>query len=266
MKKVITLMTIITFVMSFMAIAPITNAAEFYMGNDPIDRVEVDTYENFVIIDTNMPATGYGVIEKIDYYAKNTNPFSFVLVDKTSQVKWISETFTPSIGSSAYTPTEYVFVDEGWNLGLYFEEQGTIPFTYVGSPAYYEPDNSNKPNVGDVLAPYAGSSNRQYSFKATINTDLDQDDDGVLGDKDICQDTEADSLLGDLGVNRFRLTDTESGDFETWTKTDRKGVKNFALSQYDLEYTYGCSCTQILNRMASATGKDFGGHLKYGCS
>lgn len=90
-----------------------------------------------------------------------------------------------------------------------------------------------------------------------INRDLDSD--GILNDADLCKETSTthDDYLS-LGVNRWIW------DGNSWETTKTKGTgPNFIP---DMDYTYGCSCNQILTSMVLSTGESFEGHFKYGCS
>lgn len=137
------------------------------VGNDDAYRSITDTYYNFTIIDTNNPSSEFGALNTFSYYAANTNPFRFVLVDEGDVVKWLSNEITPpGTGAQSWPLSTPVPVEPGWNLGLYFAQTGTVPFTYIGAPAYYEPNNAGVPFVGETLS-YAGSSGRVYSFVAT---------------------------------------------------------------------------------------------------
>ena len=149
-------------------IAYLTKGSSFTVGNDTTVRTYTDSYTDFTIIDTNHPSSYLGLLDTFSYYAANTNQFKFVLVDGDDVVKWVSEAITPSSSPSAqsWTPLTPVYVEPGWNLGLYFASTGTVPFELVGEPAWYEPNNAGLPVVGDTLS-YQGSSNRTYSFVAS---------------------------------------------------------------------------------------------------
>jgi hypothetical protein len=82
-------------------------------------------------------------------------------------VKWVSDEITPpGIGPQILLPLTPVYVEPGWNLGLYFTSTGTVPFEYDGAPAYYTGGGSVLPVVGDILS-YETPTNRIYSFVAT---------------------------------------------------------------------------------------------------
>ena len=146
----------------------LTKGATFTVGNDYLERVITDSYSNFTIIDTNNSSSYLGLLETFSYYAANTNIFRFVLVDEINVVKWVSdEIIPPGIGAQSWPSLTPVYVEPDWNLGLYFASTGTVPFEYAGDPAWYKPNNSGLPAVGETLLPYQGSSNRIYSFIAT---------------------------------------------------------------------------------------------------
>jgi len=362
MKKILAILGGLVLIFAFVSSV---DAAVLSIGNDDEPRPVVDTYHNFTIIDTNNPATANGEIDTFKYYASNTNPFKFVVVDGSGVVKWISSLITPA-SAGKYTYSEVVPVNTGWNVGLYFQSTGTVPFAYDGAadPAYYEPNNAGEPTVDETLS-YAGSSDRYYSFVATgktypygeiieptvdehvtgltdlvalykdgdaINDDAvnwavryetctantntkfgnvdghsntyswdgmnfsaqidtstvipghycfvfnptddgpvdvretrwfyidssDADNDGVMDDVDKCLSTTEDEPSEQLGVNRWIWNGNE-----WYTRLPKTTGGATAKAPYD---TYGCSCKQILDSMAESTGKDFGGHYKFGCS
>ena len=139
----------------------------FTVGNDATERLITDTRVNFTIIDTNNPSSEFGALNTFSYYAANTNPFRFVLVDESDVVQWVSESITPAdIGAQSWPSLTPVPVEPDWNLGLYFSLSGTVPFEYAGEPAWYGYGNAGVPEVGEQLI-YQSSSNRIYSFVAT---------------------------------------------------------------------------------------------------
>lgn len=165
MKKIISILAILG--IFIMAIPFSAVATTLTVGNDTTVRTITDTATNFTVIDKNHPSTDLGVLKTFSYYAANTNTFRFVLVNADSVVKWVSDEITPSaIGVVTYTPTTPVYIESGWNLGLYFKTSGTIPFESTGAVAWYTANDSGLPSVGNTLV-YAGSSNRIYSFVAT---------------------------------------------------------------------------------------------------
>jgi len=143
------------------------NGSLFTVGNDAIVRPITDTRANFTIIDTNNPSSKFGALNTFSYYAANTNPFRFVLVDGSDVVQWVSDSITPAgIGAQSWPSLTPVPVEPDWNLGLYFSLTGTVPFKYAGEPAWYGYGNAGVPEVGKKLI-YQSSSNRIYSFVAT---------------------------------------------------------------------------------------------------
>ena len=96
------------------------------------------------------------------------------------------------------------------------------------------------------------------TFKATINyAEGDSDKDGVCDSEDLCFETEPDAISGTQRTNRWIWDGI-------WKTVVSKG-KGPAFAP-DLDYTYGCSCIQILDEMKDMTGSNFGGHYKHGCS
>lgn len=132
-------------------------------------RPILDTFGNFAIYDTNHPVSGNGWLTGFHYYAANRGAFRFVLVDGSDMVQWVSDEIAPpGVGVNTFTPASPVPVLKGWNVGLYFVSNGTIPYEYTGAPAYYRSDNSGSvlPIVGNPFG-FENYSNRIYSFAAT---------------------------------------------------------------------------------------------------
>ena len=157
-------------ILAIITFTKIAFAAPLTIGNDANSRSTTDTYANFTIVDTNNPASANGTISSIDYYAANTNPFRFVLIDSANTVQWVStEINPPSVGVNTYTPVSPVAVSTGWNIGMYFAQTGTIPFDFGGNPANYTANNSGQPLESNTLV-LEGSSGRTYSFIAHGDT------------------------------------------------------------------------------------------------
>ncbi len=149
-------------------------AAGVTAGNPATNRATTDTFSNFTIIDTNNPVGTNGTLNTFTYYAANTNPFQFVVVDAANVVQYVSPTITPS-GTGVQTFNAVVPVLAGWNLGVHFDSTGTIPFDSGGAPATYTANGSGMPVVGNTLVA-AGTDNRTYSWNASHGTTLIVDD------------------------------------------------------------------------------------------
>ncbi len=172
MKKIASAISSVALIASsFMFALPMTaSAAAFTLGNDANSRPIVDTYSNFTIIDTNNPALVDGQINSFDYYASNTNPFRFVLVDSTNKVLWISDQIIPAgVGPQNFILVTPVVVHTGDNIGMYFAQTGTIPFEQPGSNAIYTPNGNGLPAVNSTLT-VEGSNGRVYSLRANGDT------------------------------------------------------------------------------------------------
>ena len=171
MKKILSILSIVS--VAALALPMSVGATTITVGNDSSSRTLLDGYTNFVIIDTNHPASATGTLTSFSYYALNTNPFRFILVDSSNLVKWVSELITPSAaGVGTYTPAPGVAIEAGWNLGVYFPLSGaSIPYELTGAPASYTVNNFGLPTVGSTLT-YENSQGRTYSFMATGTTEL----------------------------------------------------------------------------------------------
>ncbi len=95
---------------------------------------------------------------------------------------------------------------------------------------------------------------------ALVDDGLDIDDDGVYGcNIDRCLDTESDPWTEEtLGVNRYMW------DAIWKTKNPKKAI--VPATEFSMDYTYGCSCIQLLDEIQAETGDRLNGHYKHGCS
>jgi len=172
MKKYIATISSLAMVISTFAFVPIAGAATLTVGNDTTVRATVDTLADFVIVDSNHPASNSGTLDSFSYYAANTNPFRFVLVDNTNKVLWVSSEITPpGTGVQTFIPVSPVSVQSGDNLGLYFKSTGTIPFESTGSLASYTSGGYGVPVMNSTLT-INGTDSRTYSFVATGTTEI----------------------------------------------------------------------------------------------
>ncbi len=151
--------------------APTPEQPPLDVGNPANNNGNVDTYSNFSIVDTNNPAQSGGYVVSFQYFASNTNPFEFILVDPSGVVEWVSPIITPAgTGVQTYIPTTNVPVQAGWNLGAHFDSTGTVPFSLTGAPASYTPNNNGTPVVENPLT-IEGISDRTYAWNATISSE-----------------------------------------------------------------------------------------------
>ncbi len=176
MKKLLFWGSISVVVLFALCVMPVS-AANITIGNDASLRLNIDTYSNFVIVDTNHPANADGVINSIDYYAANANPVRFLLVDSSKKVKWISDEITPNASTvNTLSITETVNVSMGDNIGMYFKNTGTIPFSYTekSGNVYWQGNGTGLPEIGDTLNTenIPSQQHREYSFIAHGKTPL----------------------------------------------------------------------------------------------
>lgn len=148
---------------TLLVLPSVASAAGITVGNPSVSQTTLDTYSNFTIIDTNHPVSASGWLTTFSYYAANTNPFEFVLVDSGNVVKWVSPMITPAAtGVQVYNVN--VPVTAGWNLGVHFDLTGTIPFVSPGALATWTPNGNGMPIVGTALTVENGLSGRVYSW------------------------------------------------------------------------------------------------------
>jgi len=90
---------------------------------------------------------------------------------------------------------------------------------------------------------------------------FDDDEDGISNDEDFCPNTKSDytDFLSEYGVHRWYWNEN------MWNQQpNSKGKGNH--EPFDDNYTYGCSCKQILDLLKGEGYGEFGGHYKFGCS
>src|SRR5688572_2846940 len=163
-------------IMSLMLTISVVQMFAATIGNATIARTWTDTYSDFTIIDTNNSVLADGKITSFSYYAANTNPFSFVVVDSANVVQYVSQLINPAAtGVQTYTPEAPIDVTAGDNIGMYFQSTGTIPFDYVGDPAVWTPNNNGPPTVGIALTVEFDQQGRTYSLSATVRVPFDGD-------------------------------------------------------------------------------------------
>ena len=147
--------------------ATVALAASLTMGNAAVDRPNLDTFRNFIIVDQSNSADADGLLNEIRYYAKlsaardqGAVAFAIVRGDQATgfTVVWISENIVKpaSSGVRSLVPATAIPIKAGDNLAIYFEKQGLVPYTLVEETdpqlwEFWQPNNSGKPPVGGTL-------------------------------------------------------------------------------------------------------------------
>jgi hypothetical protein len=147
--------------------ATVALAASLTMGNAAVDRPNLDTFRNFIIVDQSNSADAGGLLNEIRYYAKlstardqGTVAFAIVRGDQATGFKviWISENIAKpgSSGVRAYVPATPIPITAGDNFAIYFEKQGLVPYTLVDETdpelwEFWQTSNSGKPSAGGTL-------------------------------------------------------------------------------------------------------------------
>jgi hypothetical protein len=90
-----------------------------------------------------------------------------------------------------------------------------------------------------------------------VNADVDEDDDGVLNDADVCPGTVIPESVPtrELRTNRFALVDGDT-TFDTVAPRGKGPGEVFTTAD-----TAGCSCEQIIAELGLGNG-----HVQFGCS
>lgn len=140
--------------------------------------------------------------------------------------------------------------------------QINIPFRDCKKSRCYGENYITYPNDGYDIC-IAGEIVQEYSCEIISSNyskdcDPDDDNDGVLDRIDLCDNTVLpENQFRRLGVNRFADID---GDYIFETRENM--LRPISNSKYSLNYTKGCSCSQILKLKP---GKDLG-ELMFGCT
>jgi hypothetical protein len=115
------------------------------------------------------------------------------------------------------------------------------------------------------------------AFAGLPPIDIDTDGDGVLDGADLCPGSVAEIEACDDSIiihvespkpNRW-LTTQSCDDPFLWGVIipSLRAVGWFSqIELLSIEDTFGCSCFQIIELMEAATGEEFNGHIKHGCS
>src|SRR5687767_5068219 len=103
-------------IMSLMLTIGVVQMFAATIGNATIARTNTDTYHNLTSIDSNNSVLASGEITSFSYYASNTNPFSFVVVNAANVVEYVSSLLTPAgTGVQIYTLAAPIDVTAGDN-------------------------------------------------------------------------------------------------------------------------------------------------------
>jgi hypothetical protein len=148
--------------------ASVASASSWTMGNEAVDRGNLDGYGNFVIVDQSNSADADGLLNEVTYYAKlsqslNQEAIAFAVVRGNQatgfNVVWISENIAKpeASGKYSYVPATSIPIKAGDNLALYSEKQGLVPYSLVTETdsqlwEFWQPNNSGKPAAGDTLS------------------------------------------------------------------------------------------------------------------
>jgi len=117
----------------------------------------------------------------------------------------------------------------------------------------YPEDGIDTCVAGEIVGEY---SCEVISSKYNAECDLDDDNDGVLDEEDLCSNTELPETFKKLILRGYGDVDGD-GTFET----RRSFLSPVSDSNFNLKYTSGCNCKQILELKP---GKNIGENL-FGC-
>lgn len=162
--------------MALLVAAPAGATTTITGGNAVTSRATLDTYANFVIVDTNHPISGPGMLTSWSFWAGATSGVQLVIVRVAGGVATVvgeSATVTPSttgaVVTTALSPSIPVLA--GDFVGLYFASTGVVPFDGIASSGtsgsvLYTMNGYGDPTVGAALT-FQGAVDRTYSVSVS---------------------------------------------------------------------------------------------------
>ena len=182
------------------------------IGNDPDDRGNLDSWQNFIIVDTNRPADVEGWIREVGFHAAATGTVRFLIINVHEDndeftIEAISDEYTVN-DTGPHTAPFPTHVEEGHYLGVYTEGTGVVGFEFSGEEAHWNANNeigNGGPELETGLtftsvAPEYDNRNRTYSMGATIELPGFGPDDAVVCDDDGCDDATSGNLTASTGA------------------------------------------------------------------
>jgi hypothetical protein len=145
-------------------------------GNPVVAQPNVDTFQNFNILDRNNPIKGTGELTSWSFYAGNTKPVELIIYRGTGNGPFtVVGSFGPvtptTVGVNVFAITPPITVQTGDLMGFYFPSTGSVEFSLD------PPGLSNFGNLsGTILftannsgntTNFVDSSNRHYSSMVT---------------------------------------------------------------------------------------------------
>lgn len=158
--------------------APVGATTAISGGNTVISRAYLDSYSNFVIVDTNNPISGAGMLTSWSFWAGATSGVQLVVVRNsggTVSVVGESVMVTPSLaqlGTVVTSPlSPAIAVRAGDEVGLYFASTGVVPFDGIANggtsgTVLYTINGYGDPSVGAALT-FEGAVDRMYSVSVS---------------------------------------------------------------------------------------------------
>ena len=208
------------------------------IGNEALDRSEVDNSSNFTVVDTNNPATFDGYFEEVTFWAHRLGTINFVVLsgDEITYVSSDLEVTAPGLQTASLGDTAGVVV--GDNLGYYLQTQGVIDYDNAlenaGERVRISANNDGfPPEPGDNLGFFEWDF-RIYSMNATINP----------ASPDVCKkggwETYGDfknqgqciaSFVANDNAEPHNKTNVQTGQIATRDPRAYAGVPSFVLSR-----------------------------------
>jgi hypothetical protein len=197
---------------------------------------------------------------------------------------WMGTPYVHSMTINAFNPTTGVFSGTGYYTGdptLTWSITGTVDgdsINYVLTVLTVAPgvtltgtgtvtSSTSMGGTGYQSNLPGSSPNVEWTATGTA-IKLDADGDGVQDTQDFCPNTVADSRYRTLGEGMNRWI-WDGSKWVTVSPTKGKGPASLFANKAISDYTYGCSCEQILTYLHANYPETYGnmvGHWKYGCS
>ena len=178
----------------------------------------------------------------------------------TMQVTFFESTAGDFSGTGSYNPDNSYTWDVTGNVN---GNVITFQIVYTGSNSGYTVTGTGTiSSDGKSMSGTATGPGQGFTWTATGTA---TDNDGVENSQDLCPGTVADPTTMVLGTNRWIWTGS------TWKTLPPKGNGPASLfaDKTISDYTYGCSCEQILDYLHAIYPETYGnmvGQYKYGCS
>ena len=155
----------------------IAQAQSFVGGNAVINRLDVDGFNNFYLVDTNNPINVNGQVTAFEVFAGTTQPVTLVVYRQTGpdpvfSVVGTSGQKTPVVGFNQLPLATPIQVKAGDFVGLLnssvkftLDPPGISNFGNLSGTMLFSNNNVGNPPSHTNATNFSGSSNRTYSVR-----------------------------------------------------------------------------------------------------